>query len=743
MSPPRATAIFGVRLSVLVELYRRRLRDHAIAELLAGGGVVVGVALVFGVLVANGSILSSVREDARAVGGSAALRFSARPPATFSQHLAAEVARQPGVALAAPVLRRTAVLAGPRGRRRVQLVGASPGLVSLGSAITKNLGVGALLLGPGIGLPASVAEAVGAEAGEPVRLALHGLSQQVPVRVILGAPAIGALSNAPLVVARLPLAQTLAKAPGQVSDVLVKPRAGRYQQVQRELRALAGPTVDVVPADRELSLAETAARPISQSTSLFVAIAAMVGFLLALNAMLLTVPERRRAIADMRVQGFDSRQVLTIVIFQAMLLGLAASCVGIAVGYLLALTLFNQVPSYLATVFAVTGQHTVQITTVLLAVACGLLASLLASLSPVFDLRPGRPVDGVLREPGEPGQSIHERAIARLALVGLGLLALLSAAAILDGSLTILAGVLLALVALCLVPVLFRACIHAMKWFARRHHGGMLAVATLEMDATATRSIVLAGVAALAVYGSVAVGGARTDLLSGLDAAISQQWGAAPLWVTPDGNIFDADTFQLADPAALAARTAGLLTAPQVHQGGFVDLGSHRLWIRAVPPNAAAPLLSSQLLRGDLASAGARIQARGWAAVSSRFAAEHHLRLGSSFSLPTPAGFPSFRVAALTTNIGWPSGTITINTADFTRYWRTPAPTALSFHLAPHASPAAAKSALAAALAGQPTLRVQSSRERVAEVTATVHQGLATLSKISILLLVTAALALA
>ena len=66
--------VFGVRLSVLIGLYARRLRDHAVTELLAGAGIAVGVALVFGVLVANGSVVSSVRDDIHALGGSADLQ---------------------------------------------------------------------------------------------------------------------------------------------------------------------------------------------------------------------------------------------------------------------------------------------------------------------------------------------------------------------------------------------------------------------------------------------------------------------------------------------------------------------------------------------------------------------------------------------------------------------------------------------------------------------------------------------
>ena len=71
----------------------------------------------------------------------------------------------------------------------------------------------------------------------------------------------------------------------------------------------------------------------------------MVGFLLAVNAMLLTVPERRRFIADMRMQGFDSAQMLLILGFQALLLGLIASLVGVALGEVLSRTLFHKCPS--------------------------------------------------------------------------------------------------------------------------------------------------------------------------------------------------------------------------------------------------------------------------------------------------------------------------------------------------------------------------------------------------------------
>ncbi len=739
LNPP----IFGVRLSVLFGLYRRRLRDHTVTELLAGGGIAVGVALVFGVLVANGSIVGSVREDIRAVGGSADLELVARAPSTFSERLATRIASLPGVARSAPLLRQIAVIEGPRGRERVQFVGIGAGLISLGGFATKDLGAGALLLARGVGLPSSVAGAIGTETRQTNTLVVNGSSSPVRVRAVLNSGAIGPLASAPLVVALLPYAQTIAGAPGQVNEVLIEPRPGRYRQVAGELRALAGDTIDVGPADNELRLAETAAAPVDRSTSLFVAIAAMVGFLLALNAMLLTIPERRRAIADMRIQGFDARQVLAIVVFQAMALGIVASGVGIVAGDALARTLFHEIPSYLATVFPVTGNQTVRAGIVMVAFGCGLLAALLVSLSPIFDLRSDRPVDAVFHDSGEPGQAIAEETTFRAATLGAVLIVLVSVGAILDTALTVLAGVVLALAALCLIPLLFRATSRLLRRFARRYHGGMVAVTAIEMDGTATRSIALAGVAALAVYGVVAVGGARHDLLRGLDNAIVEEWGSAPVWVTPDGNIFDADSFRIQTQPNSFVRAGSVFASVHVHQGGFLDLGTHRLWIRAIPPNNSTMILSSQLLRGDLASATARMRQSGWATVSSGFAKEHDLHVGSQFALPTPSGAAPFRVAALTTNIGWPSGTISVNTRDYGRYWLTTAPTAISLSLKSGVTAATGRDVVKEMLKDQPSLRVQTSRERIAEVEDSVHQGLRTLSEISTLLLVIAALALA
>ena len=135
----------------------------------------------------------------------------------------------------------------------------------------------------------------------------------------------------------------------------------------------------------------------------------MVGFLLALNAMLLTVPERRRFVADLRMQGYDWRQIVVLLGFQALVLGVVASVAGVAARDR---ALARVLPPHarLSDVRVSDRQPGVlHSATILLALGCGVLATVLASLSPALDLRPSRPTDAVLRDRAGGGEVLAPR----------------------------------------------------------------------------------------------------------------------------------------------------------------------------------------------------------------------------------------------------------------------------------------------------------------------------------------------
>jgi putative ABC transport system permease protein len=734
--------ICGLRVDVLIGMYRRRLRHHAVREVLAGGGIAVGVALVFGVLVANSSVLGSARDIIHSVDGSASLELAARSPQGFSQGLAEEVQRIPGVRDAALLLRENAVIVGPRGSRSVQLVGVTPKLISLRGSVTRNLGPGTGLLSGGIGLPAGIAETIGAQAGGAVTLLTGGAAHTSRVGAVLDAGAIGPLASSGLVVALLPQAQHIAGTPHRVTEVLVRVAPGEEGPVARGLRLLAAGRLDVLPANAELNLLNETAKPTSQSSDLFAAIGLMVGFLLALNAMLLIVPERRREIAEMRSQGYDAKQVLVLFGFQAVTLGVVASLVGVVVGNLLARTLFANAPIYLSVAFPISGQQIIGTTTVLAAIGLGVAATLAASLMPIMlDLTSKEPVDAVLKRRGEAGQQISTKLIRRLAVAGAVITVCVTIAAVTVPSSAVIGGVALALASLCFIPLIFRLAANMLRRIARRY-GGMVAVAAIELNAGAMRAVALAGVAALAVYGVTAVNGAQRDLTHGLNRTFAEYIGTADIWVTARGNNLTVNNFSIDGSVAAIAGAPGVASV-RTDQGEYLDVGSRRMWVIARPATGRSMLPVGQLLEGRIVSATNRLRQYGWAGISSTFAAEHDLHIGGAFSLPTPSGRASFRVAAITTNIGWPPGTVTLNTADYARYWQTSEPTALEVDLKPGVNPTRGKREVQAVLLGRPGLRVQTRNERIAQFQGNASQGLHSISEISILLLLTAALALA
>jgi putative ABC transport system permease protein len=528
---------------MLLFLYRRRLRAHPVQELLAGTGIAVGVALVFGVLLANASLTSSVEQLVHGLAGSARYALVARSPAGFPEKLTETVRGLPGVQIATPVLRQDMTISGSDGRRAIQLIGVSPSLASLGGIAQQELGNGALLLSGGLGLPAGVATAIHAHRGSVVSLSGNGRVRSERVGAVITSEAVKVLAGCPVAVALLPVAQRLTGRQGHITELLVEPRSGQDALVASELRRLASGRLDVQPADNELRLLAQATKPNRQSTTLFSAISVMVGFLLALNAMLLTVPERRRFIAELRMQGYDPRQILLLLGFQAVMLGLVASLVGVAAGDILSRTVYGQVPDYLSVAFPISAAQTLHPSVVLLAVGCGVLATVLASLSPVFDLRPGRPADAVFREVGGGGELIRASTFVRGAVAGASLIAIVGVVVAFAPSLTIFGGVVLALATLCVMPAVLAAVVRLLPRLAERSRSGAVTVAVSELRAITTRSIALAAIAGLAVYGSVAIGGARNDLLRGIETATAEYHGTAGIWVTTGNDVFNTNGF--------------------------------------------------------------------------------------------------------------------------------------------------------------------------------------------------------
>jgi putative ABC transport system permease protein len=737
----RLPTVLGLRLSVPLSLYRQRLRQRTGEELLAAAGIAVGVALVFGVLVASTSVTRSAGETIRSVTGAARLQLAARSPDGFDERLVSAVSKLPGVERSGAVLRENTAIVGPKGRDSVQLVGITASVSTLGGSGTSTLSNGALPESGGLLLPTDIAQTIGARTGDTVTVLAAGSAHRISVAEVLDGSRFGPLASSPVAIAQMPIAQELTGRAGRVTQVLVQPRHGADRMVSRELKKLAAGRLDVLPADNEIALLDEAFKPNQQSTNLFAFISAMVGFLLAFNAMLLSVPERRRFVAELRILGYDAAQVAMILIFQAVVLGVVSSVVGIGLGHVLSNTLFDQAPTYLAFAFPIGGKESVSLTILAAAFGCGIVAAVLASLPPVLELRRKLALDAVLRERGEAGQSIPSRVISTLGALTVALTGIVTLLALITVNATVACGIVLAVAVLCAIPATYRFSTWLLSPISERLKG-MFALAVIELESTATRSIALAGVAGLVVYAIVAVGGARGDVTGGLERTIAQYERTASIWITTGNNVFDTDAFQAPGLDSALARIPSVASV-RVYQGGLLDVGNRRLLVRAHDPHLPVMIQSLAIVHGSLARANQLIRHGGWATVSEGFAGEHHLRVGDPFLLPTPCGKLRLRIAATTTNLGWPAGLVTLSSADYQRAWLTSKPSALEVNLRSGVSPIAGRHAVQMALAAYPGLQARSAAESTAEADASMRHGLSSLAQISTLLLIIGALAIA
>ncbi len=735
-----------LRPYALVFLYRRRLRVHLVQELLAGVGVAVAVALVFAAMVANASVAGSAREVIDAVVGPANLQLHARDADGMDERLLPRVERLAGVEQAVPLLEQSATLVGPGGRRAsVDLAGATASLGAL-DGLSRTLPIAAFSPGS-IGLTRASAEQLGvansSAANVEVSLELRGAVHRLKVVAVLGREAAGALSQARVAVMPLASLQQLAGLQGRLTRILVQTRRGREAPVRAALSRLAGGRLTVAATDAEVALLRQALRPSDQASGFFAAISALLGFLFAFNAMLLTVPERRQAIADLRLIGTRRAAIVQIVAFQALCLGLVASLAGLLAGYALSQGAFHQSSGYLAEAFTIGTNTVVGVRPLLLSLGGGILATILASGVPLLDLRRGQALDAVYHETGAPASALHRRSQLRLALAVLGLLALATLLFRLRASLGFVASGVLALATVLAVPLAFAGVLKASAALAaHRQRLTILQVALTSLKAATLRSLALAATGAVAIFGSVALGGSREDLLRGIDGFAHSYAADADLLVGNPGDNqatipFDADSY-----ASRIAAVHGVASVA-AFQGGFLELGDRRTWLIARPPGANRMVLSSQIVDGDADSAIRRLGEGGWIAVSQQIAEAHHVALGGPLTLPTPAGDVRFALAATTTNLAWSPGAILMGSSDYSRYWGTSMPTALGVDLAPGTSESRARAAIADVLGPSSGLEVSSARTRESRIDALTREGLRRLGEISALLVIAAVLAMA
>jgi putative ABC transport system permease protein len=726
-------------LRTLLLFYRRHLRVQPLRELMAIVGVAAGVALLFAVQVSHRSITGSFKEIAHGVAGRATLELASRGPEGAPQRVSEEVEHMAGVKSVAPILEQPIVAVGSRGRRALTLVGATEQIAPLGGKLSvqfQRAGESArrgLLV-----LTEPTARAIGARPGDILTILVGERTAHLALDASVPSEKIGPVSESPIAAAPLPIVQTLAGLQGRVTRVLIEPQPGRGSALQAALARRFGATLNVRPIEAEAMLLGNAAEPEKQVTLLFSAVALIAGLILAYNALLLASDERRRFIAHLIETGTPDSMIVASLVFDALVLGVAGSVLGLLAGDVVSLLAYRAVPGYIAAAFAVGGQRVVGAQTVLLALAGGMAAALAAAALPAL---------GILRSsaataPEAVGRTLSLARRLRLSDVvvfacGALLVCLSVAASALKPATTVVALVGLATGLVVCLPMTTRYLLKLARTASRHSGDPSVRLSVAELRGSPTRSVALLATGTIAALLTVLIGGAVADVKQAARTGATDLLSSASLWIKPGGpeNVYTTQPFTYAETQRRLERL-GIVSSVLPWRDSFLDLTGRRVWVLGVPPQISAQIAPSQLVEGSLSAANRHLREGGWAAVSDTIAREQHTRIGQRFTLPTPSGSATLRLAATIANYGWLPGAVVMNGEDHTRLWRSATATQLSVALEPGVSIAEGKREIESALPSGSALTVHTVDERRAEVSAVLGSTLSRLNDTTIVVLI-------
>jgi putative ABC transport system permease protein len=385
----------------------RSLRARPLRSFLTVAGVALGVAVLFASLSAGAAMDAAVERAAADEMGRATVRVEALEERGLGPDTRAIIAAVPGVGVAAPALeRRTYLSAGldlaPAGQlpAPVTVLGIDPVLepqlhdmpLSEGRPLDATDTRRALVA-------ATLADAEGLRLGDT--LTLNGAVEPGPqdftiVGIVSGDGYVPSAAGR-LVIVPLAEAQALFDT-GGVTRVDLGLRSGvSADDVISELETSihTEPYLLELASDTAASLRSGTA-DLRATLLLVAAVVLFAGAFLIFNTLSMTVSERTREVALLRAAGTTRPQVMTLMLLQALALGIAGSLAGVAAGVGAAALTLSWVGS---TSTLALGPPDLGPAPVAVALAIGVLVTLAASLEPAWRASRITPIEALRRGP--------------------------------------------------------------------------------------------------------------------------------------------------------------------------------------------------------------------------------------------------------------------------------------------------------------------------------------------------------
>ena len=511
--------------------------------------------------------------------------------------------------------------------------------------------------------------------GDEVLMNLPERAQRFTITGIITYGSADNLAGVTLAGFALPTAQALFHSRGSYDTINVLARPGvNNVRLQAAIARLLPPRVEVVTGQTVASQLSTAVDNalsfISTALLIFAAIALFVGGFTIFNTLSITVGQRTRELALLRLVGAGRRQVFVSVLGEAALTGLIASLVGLGLGVGAALGLKALLKAFGITLPA--APLVFQARTPIIAIAVGVGVTVLSAIVParravrippvaaLIDHDPGaeslgrgRLVAGITMAIAGVAAAVAGLIEPAVALVGLGALAVFAAA-----------GLLVPVLARPLASMLGRPLASALGVAGRLGRENSMRHPLRTAQTAAALMIGLALVSTIAVLGA----SLSTSAADQVDSAVN-----ADYIVTGSGGFSQS-------VVPTVSRLPGVTTATTVYQGQFEVRGALTS-LAAVTPMRLSQTVNLPLTAGS----GASALAAGRLLIDTNTARADHLSVGSTITVRfAQTGAATMRIGG----VYRPNplvGSFIVGASFFRSHFDNPLPTGVLLRTAPAA----------------------------------------------------------
>jgi len=702
----------------------RPMRAEPVRSGLTALGVMLGVAVMLAIQLANSGSLRGFSAALDAVSGKAALEITS-PPLGLDETLLPGMSWLREYGIATPVIESDVMAVAGESREMLRIIGvdamrdpalrdyALPGEAKANKTAATGMELMAFLGKPNsLILTQTFAQRHSLKAGDSLRLLVGDRERVCEISAVLEAAGKGmsqsALAAQSLAIMDIANAQFVLDKPGRIDRIELRLHDGLpVEDAEQKVKQRLPEGLSAQRPQRRSAAVEKMLAAFHFNLTMLSGIALVVGLFLIYNTVSVAVMTRRREIGMLRTLGVTRGQVLRLFMGEAMILGFIGALLGVPLAKLMAEVAIALTSTTVDTLYVATAAQVPALTWIHWAMAFGIALplSLLAAVQPAREAAQVTPVEAMRTEAGAVGGlekiSKWKGLVSALVCLIVGYLATRQPAV----SGLPLWGYFACLCAIVgmslLVPMVLQGTAHLLRALLGKLFGieGRLAASQIRAS-THRLSVSVAALAvslALTVAIAVMVGSFRQTVLYWVDQTLG-----ADLYVRPgtpprsqSPPTFSKPTLKTLREHSAVLAFDGYRSMDMPYQGRIVKLGTGDFEVQMQHGRIALKT------PGDAKSILRRAKDLGEVFVSESFALRFQVKEGDLIPLPTPRGEQAFRIAALFYDYSNDSGTITMDKSLFQKWFGESLPTHVAIYLKPGVDAEVVKTELVRSLDGR------------------------------------------